>query len=149
MKRKGFKVYTIVTTLGEEIALALVVLLGLPRLGINIPWWGLVVMMTSWAVYSYITYWLCQRTLYKKKLLGPETLIGCEGKTSCPLAPEGYVRVQGELWKAVSADTYVGEGEEVIVSELNNFTLIVTPLRESSKRIKLRKKTINRGRKVV
>jgi len=134
-KGKGYTVYTIVTTLGEEAALAAVVLLGLPLLGINIPWWGLALMMVAWAVYSYIAYWLCVRALRKRALVGLEVLIGAEGKTTCQIAPKGYVRVQGELWKAVSTQTHVGEGEEVVVVGRNNFTLVVTPLREENEKM--------------
>jgi membrane-bound ClpP family serine protease len=132
-KGKGYTVYTILTTLGEEAALAAIVLLGLPLLGINIPWWGLVLMMAVVAACSYITYWLCQRTLHKKATVGPETLIGAKGKATCQIAPEGYVRVEGELWKAVSAGIPVDVDEEVIVVGRDELTLVVTLLTEDDK----------------
>lgn len=131
-KGKGFTVYTIVTTIAEEVAIAAVVLWGLPLLGINIPWWGLALIMIAWAAYSYITYWLCVRALNKKTLVGLEALIGAEGRATCQIAPKGYVRVQGELWKAVSIDTHVSEGEEVIIVGIDKRTLLVTPLCEEN-----------------
>ena len=125
--RKRYTVFTIVTTLAEEAALAVGVFLGLPLLGISVPWWGLALMMTGWAVYSYVMYRLCLEALQKKVLVGLETLIGAKGMAACQIAPEGYIRVQGELWKARSTDAHVGEKEEVIVVGLNNRTLLVVP----------------------
>jgi len=133
MKRKGFAVYTILSTLGEEAALIALVLWGLPLIGINIPIWALAVMMAALAAYSSIVYWLCQRTLRKKVLVGLEALIGTNGKTKCPLIPKGYVQIKGELWKAVSADTYMDKDEEVIVIGLNKLTLLVTSLHGNNK----------------
>jgi len=132
-KGKKFTIYTIVTTLGEEVALVAVVRWGLPLLGINIPWWGLALMMAALAVYAYITYWLCQKALCKKAVVGSETLVGIEGKTMCSLAPKGYVQVHGELWKAVSADAHLTKDEEVIVVGVNKLTLLVTPLHEGNR----------------
>jgi len=132
-KGKGYAIYTIVTTLGEEAALAVVVLWGLPLLGINIPWWGLILMMVALAAASYITYWFCQRALRKRAQVGLEALIGNEGKTTCRIAPKGYVRVQGELWKATSADKCILEEDtEVVIAGISNYTLLVTPLHESN-----------------
>ena len=131
-KGKGFTVYTIVTTIAEEVAIAAVVLWGLPLLGINIPWWGLALMMIAWAAYSYITYWLCMRALHRKAMVGLEALIGAEGKATCQIAPKGYVRVQGELWIAVSKDTHIDAGEEIVVVGMDKRILLVTTLREEN-----------------
>ena len=130
--KKGYTVYTIATTLAEEVALVVIWFWVLPKLGISIPWWVLVLIMVALAAYTYITYRLCMRALYRKTLVGLETIIGSEGKATCRVAPKGYVRVQGELWKAVSKDAHVGEGEEIIVVGLDNNTLLVIPLCEEN-----------------
>jgi membrane-bound ClpP family serine protease len=129
--RKGYTIFTIATTLVEEAALAMAVLLGLPLLGISIPWWGVALMMTCWVAYSYVIYRLCLGALQKKALVGLETLIGAKGKAAGQIAPEGYVRVQGELWKARSTYAHVDEKEEVIVVGLSNRTLLVVPSGET------------------
>ena len=131
--KKGYTIYTIATTLAEEVALVVIWFWGLPKLDISIPWWVLVLIMVALAAYTYITYRLCLRALYKKTLVGLETIIGSEGKATCRVAPKGYVRVQGELWKAMSKDAHVDAGDEVIVVGLDKHTLLVTPLHEEKK----------------
>ena len=46
----------IVSTLLEEAALVAVVLLGLPKLGIEIPPAGLIALMAAWGTFSVIIY---------------------------------------------------------------------------------------------
>jgi hypothetical protein len=53
-KRRGYTLYSLVTTLIEEAALAAVVLWVLPHFGIKIPLWLLIVLMIAWGIYSYL-----------------------------------------------------------------------------------------------
>ena len=52
-------------------------------------------------------------------------LIGARGRAVEPLAPVGYVRVEGELWRAEAVGTSIAAGTDVVVCEANGLTLRV------------------------
>ncbi len=56
---------------------------------------------------------------------GKRGMVGETGVARTPLKPEGYVFVQGEIWKAV-ADEPIEKGEKVVVKEVEQMTLKVT-----------------------
>jgi membrane-bound ClpP family serine protease len=132
MQGKGYTAYSIITTLLEEIALAAIVLWLLPVFGIVIPLWALALMMIAWGTYSYVSYRLCKKALDKKVTSPGEAMIGCQGKTKTCLDPDGIVQVQGELWKATTADSMIQSGEDVIVQGVSGLTLFVAPLERDS-----------------
>jgi membrane-bound serine protease (ClpP class) len=99
----------------EETVIAAVVLLGLPRVGIHIPLWGLVALMVAWASYAIITYRSGSRALRKKPQIGLPHMVGSKGKVVSPLVPEGLVRIKGELWRAKSAGDRMNTGERITV----------------------------------
>jgi len=100
MKYRRYTALTITTTLLEEAALVAVVLWLLPRVTINIPLWGLILMMIALGVYNYINYRRNKKALVKKPINSLD--IGSRGRTITPISPKGYVRVNGELWQASS-----------------------------------------------
>lgn len=58
-------------------------------------------------------------------------LVGCRARASDPLAPRGYVRVGGELWRAeLSRGGEAAVGAELRVVEVRGMTLIVDPVEE-------------------
>ncbi len=118
-------VLAIISTLMEETALAVIVLLGLPQLGIRIPLAGLIALMMAWGAYSVITYRMGSRALNKKPLIGLPDMVGSKGKVVSPLAPEGAIRIKGELWAATSAEGSISIGEEVTVAGQDRLKLVV------------------------
>jgi len=118
-------ILAIISTLLEEAALVVIVLLGLPKLGIEIPLAGLIALMVAWGTYSVITYRMGSRALRKKPEIGLPDMVGSKGEVVSPLAPEGLVRIKGELWIAKSADGRVDNGEEVTVVRQDGLKLIV------------------------
>ncbi|MBA7642385.1 hypothetical protein ES703_50078 [subsurface metagenome] len=132
MRRKDFTIYNIVTALLEEAILAAVVIWLLPQWGINIPIWGLILMMVALGAYNFITYKLGKRALDRKPTASLEAMVGCSGEAATPLAPKGYVQVKGELWRALSTERNIDKGEEVVVVEIKKLTLLVKPLPDSS-----------------
>ena len=122
-------IFAVVSTLLEEAALAVIVLWGLPQIGIHIPLPGLIALMALWLAYSVITYRIGSRALKKKLLVGLPDMVGSKGEVVSPLAPEGLVRIKGELWVAKSAGSQVRVGGKVIVVAQDRLKLIV---RESS-----------------
>ncbi len=122
---KGRLIIAIVSTTLEEVALAAGVLWGLPRLGIHIPLWVLIIVMLAWCAYTIATYWMGSRALRRKPVDGLTAMLGSEGKVVSPLVPEGLVRIKGELWRAKSTSGEMDTGEEVTVVGQNRLKLIV------------------------
>ena len=130
MKTKPPIWYTVQAILGwmlEEAILVAVVLWLLPLLNINIPLWGLAILMVALAVYSYVMYRVGVPTFLMKPKVAAETIIGNEGKVTKRLAPEGYVKVQGVLWKATCVESELEVGDDVVVVDINGLRLIVSP----------------------
>lgn len=123
-KITGRLILAIVSTLLEEAALVAIVLLGLPKLGIEIPMAGLIALMVVWGAYSVITYRMGSRALRRKPEIALP-LIGGKGKVVSPLAPEGLIRIKGELWIAESVGGRIDIGEEVIVVGQDGLKLVV------------------------
>ena len=124
-KMSGRLIIAIVSTVLEEAALAVGVLWGLPKLGIHIPLWVLIIVMLAWGAYTIITYRMGSRALRRKPVHGLTAMLGSEGKVVSPLAPKGMVRIKGELWVAKSASGRMDTGEEVTVVRQDGLKLIV------------------------
>ena len=122
---KGRLIIAVVSTVLEEAALAAGVLWGLPKLGIHIPLWVLIIVMLAWGAYAVITYRMGSRALRRKPVGGLTVMLGSEGEVVSPLAPEGLVRIKGELWRAKSASGRMDTGEEVTVVGQDRLKLIV------------------------
>ena len=132
MTKKGYIASAIVTALLGEAALVAVVLWLLPRWGVNIPVWGLILLMLAFGVYEVITYRMGKRALDRKPVTSLEAMVRCCGKATTPLAPDGYVQVEGELWRALSTGPNIDKGEEIVVVATKRLTLFVAPLSNSS-----------------
>ena len=130
MKGRKFTAYSITTSILEEAALVAVVLWLLPGFGINIPLWGLILLMIALGAYSYVTSRLEKKALDKKPMILPD--IGSRGKVTTPLTPKGYVRIGSERWKASSINSTIDTGGEVIVVGIEGMTLLVAPLNKGN-----------------
>jgi membrane protein implicated in regulation of membrane protease activity len=130
MKHRRYTALAITTSLLEEAALVAVVLLLLPRVEINIPLWGLILMMIALGVYNYINYRLGKKALIKKPMISPD--IGSRGRTTTPVSLKGYVRVNGELWQASSSST-IDAGEEITVVGIEGMTLLISPVEKDNR----------------
>ena len=125
----GRLILAIISTLLEEVALVVIVRWGLPEIGVDIPLWGLIILMVAWLAYSVVTYRIGSRALRRKPVVGLPDMVGSKAKVVSPLAPEGLVRIRGELWVAKSAGGEMELGREVIVVGQDSLKLVV---RESS-----------------
>jgi len=124
-KVTGRLILAIISTLLEEAALAAIVLFGLPKLGINIPLWVLIVLMVGWGAYAVFTYRKGSLALGRKpEIVLP--LIGSKGKVVSAIIPEGMVKIRGELWQAISAGEIIEVGEEITVVGQDGLILIVS-----------------------
>ncbi len=125
----GRLIMAIISTVLEEAAIVVIVLWGLPKIGINIPLPGLIALMVAWLTYSGFTYRMGSRALRKKPVIALPDMVGSKGKVVSVLAPEGLVKIKGELWVAQSASGEMAPGVGVIVVKQKNLKLVV---RESS-----------------
>jgi len=121
-------IFAVISTLLEEAALVIIVRLGLPKIGINLPLPGLIALMVAWLAYSVVTYRMGSRALRRKPLDGLLDMVGSKGEVVGPLVPEGVVRIKGELWMANSAGGEINLGEKVIVVGQERLQLIVRKL---------------------
>jgi membrane protein implicated in regulation of membrane protease activity len=130
MKHRRYTALAITTSLLEEAALVAVVLWLLPRVAINIPLWGLIIMMIALGVYNYINYRLGKKALIKKPMISLD--IGSRGRTTTPVSLKGYVRINGELWQASSNST-IDAGEEITVVGIEGMTLLISPVENDNR----------------
>ncbi len=125
----GRLITAVISTLLEETAIAAIVLWGMPRIGVQLPQWGsivlLIVLMVGWGTWSIITYRKGSEALRREPLAGLPNMIGTRGQVVSPLAPEGLVKIRGELWVAESENEEINPGGEVTVVGQNRLKLIV------------------------
>ena len=115
----------VVTTLAEEAIITFIFLVLLPELGYEAPFWLLAIIMLTWLLLSIFTYRMGTRALEKKKYAGLDSMIGETGTVEKGLAPEGFVKIWGELWRARSEGGDIGSGGEVVVVSQKKTKLIV------------------------
>ena len=121
----GRLIVAIISTLMEETALVVIVLWGLPRLGIRIPLAGLIALMAAWGVFSVFTYRMGSRALSRKPVIGLPDMVGSKGKVVSRLDPEGLVKIKDELWVAKSASGEMDTGEKIAVVGQDGLKLVV------------------------
>jgi membrane protein implicated in regulation of membrane protease activity len=93
----------------------------------------------TWIVWGLISIWIAKDFLmlpfvWRSYEIQPEQrhpLTGAEGVVEKPLAPMGYIRVRGELWRAELAEEKgsAEKGEKVQVERAEGLTLIVRLLK--------------------
>ncbi len=88
----GRLIIAIISTTLEETALAVGVLWGLPRLGVHIPLWILIIVMAAWCTYTVVTYRMGSRALRRKPIPGLLEMLGSEGRVVNPLVLEGGLK---------------------------------------------------------
>ncbi len=118
-------ILAIVSTALEEVAIWVVWRWGLPQLGVNVPFYILVVVMVGWVVWSAGFFVFVTRTLKRQRIIGLPTMVGSKGKVTEPLTPEGMVTIRSELWQAESVEGDMDKGEEVMVVGEDGLKLVV------------------------
>lgn len=128
-KRKSARwhtIYSIVSTLIQEVAIAALLIWLLPLFSIRIPVWGIVAILLVFPVYGYIMYRIGHPTISYQESVGPESIIGASGVAASPLKPDGYVKVTGELWRATAIDSPLEMGDDIVVVGINGLQLTVS-----------------------
>lgn len=123
--RTSLLVWNVITSIFEQVVLVVVVLWGLPQIGVNIPIWGLVLTMVAVAAYAVFSYRKAVRALMRKPIPGLPDMVGTEGKLVSPLAPSGLVKIRGELWTAEAESGEMSPGQKVVVVMQDGLRLVV------------------------
>jgi len=80
-------------------------------------------------VYELATTWLGWRwSRSRRDVVGPAALVGLAGEATESCRPDGWVKVQGELWHA-RCPAGVDSGASVRVRRVEGLTLVVDPER--------------------
>lgn len=94
-----------------------------------IPNWLAIAGFVGWLLKDLLLYPFFRRA-YEPGVTGSARLIGSRGIAEGDLAPAGFVRVHGELWRAVAspADVVVRSGTEVEIVRTERMELFVRAL---------------------
>ena len=118
-------IMAIFTNLLYEAIIVALLIWGLPGLGIHIPLYGITLICVAFLIYAVVLFIIGDRTLRKKPLPGFTTMVGLQGQVVSQLAPEGVVRIEGELWNARAENGTIEGGAEVIVVRQYRLKLVV------------------------
>ena len=118
-----------ILTIGGVVAMLLgsMMLYDAPEAGsaLRISWWVIVPAVGSTAGLVVFALSYGMRALYRTPTTGATGMVGQTAVARTPLAPEGQVAVQGELWRAVAQDGPIGAGEPVTIVGVDGLTLTV------------------------
>lgn len=109
----------------EEVAIWVIWRWLLPEFGIILPYQVLIGVMAAWAAFGIWLFIFTTRALKKQAIAGLPSMVGTVGKAASRLAPEGLVKIKGELWGAMSDEGDIEAGEEVAVIKEDGLKLFV------------------------
>ncbi|MGH7319401.1 MAG: NfeD family protein, partial [Candidatus Rokuibacteriota bacterium] len=117
-----------VLTIGGVIAILLgsIMLVDTPEMPLRISWTVILPVVAATAGIFVLVVSAGVRAQLLRPATGAEGLVGEVGVARTPLDPDGQVFVRGELWRAVSEDGAIAEGERVQVVGVESLTLRVT-----------------------
>ena len=118
-------ILAVVSTALEEVALYAIWRWGLPYLDVDMPLYALIIVMAVWGTYAITNFIIVTRAMMNATVVGLPTMVGSIGKVVRPLAPEGLVRIKGELWTAESGEGDIVVGKEVTVVREEGLKLYV------------------------
>ena len=107
--------------------LLLLIVLLLLRSRVALSSWAAAALLGAWVLKDLLLYPLLRRAYEEDPRTGGERLVGKRGVAATPLAPDGYIRVKGELWRAHAVKTSLPlpEGSAVRVTAARGLTLTV------------------------
>ncbi len=85
----------------------------------------LVGVMVGWGIIGTCIFVFTSNILKKQKPVGQTSMIGATGVAASKLAPEGMVKIHGELWAAIAEKGEILTGEDIIVTDEKGLKLIV------------------------
>lgn len=105
------------------------VVLGVLRRWIDLPAWGAAALFVAWVAKDLMLFPFLRPVYEARGRSGVERLIGVQGTAEERLAPSGYVRIGGELWRAeaLQTDRPIPRGSRVRVQAVRGLTLLIQP----------------------
>ncbi len=123
------KVFTRYLLLQIPGALAIVLVMVVLHLWLEVPLWIGVAVVAGWLAKDLALYPLVRSAYDVSDASSPQArLVGARGVAEQDLAPTGFVRVRGELWRAVAAqeEAPIRRGEAVRVRAVDGLELVVS-----------------------
>ena len=110
-------------------AVVFVLLVVMLRHWFEIPWWPCLGLIALWVVKDVALFPSVWRSYDAQRLEPGHAMLGATGIVKDRLAPVGYIRVGGELWRAqvLEANSPVESGKTVCIGEVRGLTLLVKP----------------------
>lgn len=118
-------IIAIVTTSLEEVVVWVIWQFVLPEYGIFLPSGAVIAVMVVWAVFCISLFMFTTGILKKQPVSGLQSMVGSKGKAVSPLVPEGMVKIDGELWRAKSAEGKINKGDYIEVVGEDKLKLVV------------------------
>jgi membrane protein implicated in regulation of membrane protease activity len=116
--------YALIQLPSAAVVLLLLVLL---RHWFQLPLWLLWTLFAAWVAKDVLLYPVVRQAYEPGGATPGGSLIGARGTAAQRLAPEGYIRVRGELWRAEVRTGSVEAGAPVRIIGLHGLTLQVEP----------------------
>ena len=122
-------IITILLSLADDAIIFVIVLIVLPRLGIAVPIWAIALL----AVFFFANILVGYYGLRKNPQQGFENMIGKSGVTVEPIGRKGTIRINRELWFAMTTGKdKIEAGTEITVIGQSGLKLIVKPLEKTT-----------------
>ena len=106
----------------------LVLILIIVQHWVAVPAWLLGLLVFLWIAKEVIMFPFLWRAYDWKQTDDSGSMIGKRGLTTARLAPNGYIKIQGELWRAeiMGCDSPIEKGEWVQVKKVEGLKLFVS-----------------------
>jgi membrane-bound serine protease (ClpP class) len=95
-----------------------------PEMGVT-PWVAIAISVAFGGITVFLVR-LAVRARRRKALIGADAMVGCKATAMEPLAPEGHILVEGEIWRAV-AEEPLPKGTSLRVASHEQMLLHVVP----------------------
>lgn len=118
-------VWKVITSLFEQAVLVAVVLWVFPLIDIKLPLWVLIPASIVLQAYNVFSYRKSIQALRAQPMPGMTNMVGTQGEVVNALAPDGLVKIRGELWAATAANGKITTGRNVTVVGQNGLKLVV------------------------
>jgi membrane-bound serine protease (ClpP class) len=114
-------------TVGGLVAMILgaMMLVDSPVPALRVDLWRLLPAIVAFAVFVMVLVRLVVQAQRRRAVTGREGLVGLVGRAETDVAPEGWVLVGGERWRAVGEEGPIGRGEPVAVVSMQGLVLRV------------------------
>ena len=125
-RRRASNLLKLLALMADEIIVGVFIFLILPEIGVEIPLWaGLLVMSLLLVKDFLIAPFVLGGGADKRPETGPESLVGRTALVVEDLSPEGVVKIDGELWKAECLNGTAKAGERVRVVSVHGTRVLV------------------------